>query len=298
MRDNTTLRSRALPAARFSALVIAAITGVFLLAMLIVLLGVGASPIDAALALSQAPGITLTAFACGALTLFLLTVSAPPTTRWGFAWRGAVAASVSVVVAPLALLLTAEWIPGRPGAAGGFFLVFSAIISYVLVGGPVWAGLITVLLRRSLGDPNRNALAPSAPGADLSARDARPVKSTRPPGDRRRLGLLICATGAFVALGITFLSYVPAMYKGADYKCLVEGPSSPLAEISERPGLVTGSFSLWPLGRECTWRRADGTGTVSVNSGNWAATGFAASAALLSLAGAGLAASARRRSLL
>ncbi|GAA3878059.1 hypothetical protein GCM10022381_20610 [Leifsonia kafniensis] len=283
MRVNAAARSRVVPAARFSVLVIGAIAVAFTVASAIVIMGTGVSAADAALMIVQYPLVTATALVGGMLTLFLLIVTATPTTRWDLAWRGAVAACVSVAVAPLVVLLTAEWIPGTPGAAGGFFLVVSALVSFVLVGGPIWAGLVAILLRRSLGPV----------GQDSTPRGAQRLQWAS-PADRRRLGVVLCATGVFVALGITFLSYVPAMYKGADYKCMVEGPRSPLAEISERPGIVTGSFSLWPLGRECTWLRADGAGTVAVDSGNWVATGFAASALVLALVGGGLVASSRR----
>jgi hypothetical protein len=282
MRASADAPSRVLPAVRYSVLVIGAIAAAFAVASGIVRLGTGVPAADAALMLIQRPLITGTVVICGALTLFLLTVSATPTTRWGFAWRGAAAASVSVVVAPLLILLTTEWIPAQPGAAGGFFLVISAVVAFALTGGPLWAGLIAILLRRTLAGPRD------------TGQDAAELPTLASRGERRRLGLGLCAAGAFVALGITFLVYVPAMYQGADYKCLVEGPNSPLAEISERPGLVTGSFSLWPLGRDCTWQRADGMGTVTVDSGNWVATGFAASAALLALVGAGLAAAPGR----
>jgi hypothetical protein len=270
-------------AARYSVLVIGGITIAFTIATAIVIMGAGVPAAEATLMIVQYPLVTISALVFGVLTLFLLTVTATRTTRWNLAWRGALGACVGVAVAPLTVLLTAEWIPGTPGAAGGFFVVFSALASFVLVGGPMWAGLLAILLRRSLGTANE----------DSAPQSVQRLKATS-PADRRRLGVVLCATGIFVALGITVLSYIPAVYKGADYKCLVEGPRSPLAEISERPGIVTGGFSLWPLGRECTWRRADGAGTVGADSGNWVATGFAASALVLALVGGGLAASSPR----
>ncbi len=62
------------------------------------------------------------------------------------------------------------------------------------------------------------------------------------------------------------------MYQGATYKCIVEGPFSPDAEVSERSDVVGGSAALWPLGRACEWARADGAGTVTTHSGRWPLT--------------------------
>ncbi|MGO4103969.1 hypothetical protein AB4Y63_08450 [Leifsonia sp. YAF41] len=267
-------------AVRFSASVIGALALTVAVATILVVVGTGASFTTAVFVLVQRPLVTATALACGFLTLFLLTASAAPTTRWGYAWRGAVAASVSVVVAPLAVLIAEEWIPGRPGMTGGFAIVVGTAAGYILIGGPVWAGLITVLLRRTLVAPGQAA--------------APPLSTRASAIERRRLGLVLCIAGLLTALGITFFSFVAAVYQGADYKCLVDGPHSPLAEISERPGIVTGNFTAWPMGRECTWLRADGVGTVTVDSGNWVATGLAASGMLVALTGAGFIVSARR----
>lgn len=65
---------------------------------------------------------------------------------------------------------------------------------------------------------------------------------------------------------------MPASYKGATYKCRVEGPSSPVAAVSERSDVVTGSPALWPIGRACEWDRSDGAGTITTYSGSWAGT--------------------------
>ena len=65
---------------------------------------------------------------------------------------------------------------------------------------------------------------------------------------------------------------VAAAWQGATYRCLVDGPTSRLAEVSERAGVVSGSASVWPLGRECEWALADETGTVTTHSGSWSVT--------------------------
>jgi hypothetical protein len=65
---------------------------------------------------------------------------------------------------------------------------------------------------------------------------------------------------------------VAAAWQGVTYRCLVDGPTSPLAEVSERAGVVSGSASVWPLGRACEWARADRTGTVTTHSGSRSVT--------------------------
>ncbi|GAB3136207.1 hypothetical protein GCM10027057_13150 [Marisediminicola antarctica] len=57
------------------------------------------------------------------------------------------------------------------------------------------------------------------------------------------------------------------------YKCLVEGPfrdSPPYALVSEAVE-VRGYFSWIPLGRACSWERADGLGFVTALP-DWSAT--------------------------
>ncbi|QYF72977.1 hypothetical protein [Cryobacterium sp. PAMC25264] len=101
------------------------------------------------------------------------------------------------------------------------------------------------------------------------------------------LGLLAAVTGAG-------FSYATAVAQGADHGCLVDGPFSPLADVSERSDIVTGSFSIWPLGRACAWERADGTGTDVARPG-WGTTVFVVGALGLSTVGGGLLAPRRGR---
>ncbi|MFF1574263.1 hypothetical protein ACFVWR_16085 [Leifsonia sp. NPDC058292] len=67
--------------------------------------------------------------------------------------------------------------------------------------------------------------------------------------------------------------------------CFQEGPWSPLARISGSGTTATQSLSFLPLGRQCDWRRADGKGTVSTYSGNWAETSLTYSALAVGFAG-------------
>jgi hypothetical protein len=95
-------------------------------------------------------------------------------------------------------------------------------------------------------------------------------------GDRHRrgrhgfiaFGLIAVILGLLLAAG----QLAAGNYKGSTFKCLVEGPSSELAEVSERAGVVTGDPTMWPLSRACEWDRADGAGTITTYSGNWPGT--------------------------
>jgi hypothetical protein len=108
----------------------------------------------------------------------------------------------------------------------------------------------------------------------------------------RHWGFALLALGLFLGLAIYCLWFVASTYQGLDYKCLVEGPYSPLAVVSEASGIVTGRFGHWPLGRECEWLRADGAGTIVAQSNNWtgsvellASTGIALSGTYLAVCG-------------
>jgi hypothetical protein len=54
------------------------------------------------------------------------------------------------------------------------------------------------------------------------------------------LGLAVALVGLLLAGG----QLVAANYKGPTFKCLVEGPSSSLAEVSEGSDIVTGHPAL------------------------------------------------------
>lgn len=82
------------------------------------------------------------------------------------------------------------------------------------------------------------------------------------------LASLPLATGLLLGAGQIGAS----VYQGATYRCIVDGPASPGAEVSERSYVVEGSAALAPLGRACEWTRADGAGTVTTYSGNWLST--------------------------
>jgi hypothetical protein len=86
-----------------------------------------------------------------------------------------------------------------------------------------------------------------------------------------RWGLTLIVLGLGLALIVYTCAFMLATYQGLDYKCTVDGPRSPLAEVTEAP-VVTGEFIHWPLGRQCTAPRADGTGVVVTRSADWTGT--------------------------
>ncbi|WP_085367778.1 hypothetical protein [Leifsonia sp. NCR5] len=95
---------------------------------------------------------------------------------------------------------------------------------------------------------------------------------------------------AFTVAGALMVAY--GLYAGFSMiasattnTCRQEGPSSPLAVISEGGDVVNQSLSGWPLGRACEWRRADGSGTVTTHSGSADSTAGVYGAILI---GAGL----------
>lgn len=263
---------RLAPAARFAVTVMLASVGVVVGTIGIIALSRGASPGEAwTLALGgypvQAAGAV--AVVAGTVTLTLLLVFSPPAGRWGLGVRSALAGYAGVISAALTLLLVAEWIPGEPGAAGGASLLAAAILGFTVAGGPLWIGLIAVLL-------GRTALLPPGTGTQrLSA------------SERTRFGTVLIVAGLGAAALVTAGAYLVAVHGGLDYACAVEGPFSPLAEMSERADGVSGSFSWWPLGRNCTWAAASGTGTVLATSG-WGHTVFLAVSLGVAAVGIGL----------
>ena len=85
---------------------------------------------------------------------------------------------------------------------------------------------------------------------------------------------------AYVSVGAVLLLYglsTILFVVGAANKatCGEEGPWSPIALVSERSDAVHEQLSWWPLGRQCDWKRADGHGTVTTNSGNLASSSTA-----------------------
>ncbi|WP_104163997.1 hypothetical protein [Cryobacterium sp. N22] len=265
---NTARRIRPVVAARFALTVMLAAVAVAATAVLVIALRRGASLGEAWAEVAGAyPGLAAVAVVIGAGTLTLLLVFSPPAGRWGLGWRSALAGYAGLIAAALSLLLLTEWLPGQPGAAGGAAVIAAAMLGFTLAGGPLWIGLIAVLL-------GRTALLPAGIGKQrLSA------------AQRTRFGTVLIVAGLGAAALVTAGAYLVAVHGGLGYACSVEGPFSPLGAVSERAGVVSGSFSWWPLGRTCTWDAASGSGTVLATSG-WGNTVFVA--VLLGVAAAGI----------
>lgn len=264
---NSERRMPVAAAARFAATVMLASAGVAAggIGMFALVRGAALGDVWATVA-SAYPVQVGVAFVTGAGTLTLLLVFSPPTGRWGVGVRSALAGYAAVISAALSLLLVAEWIPGQPGAAGGAAVVAAAILGFTVVGGPLWIGLIAVLLART------PLLPPGAGTHRLSG------------SERSRFGTVLIVAGLGAAALVTAGAYLVAVHGGLDYACYVEGPFSPLAELSERAGVVSGSFSWWPLGRSCTWAAASGTGTVLATAG-WAHTALVMASLAVAAAG-------------
>jgi len=88
--------------------------------------------------------------------------------------------------------------------------------------------------------------------------------------------LLLVASGAFF-LAVRLI-YV---YKGATYKCAVDGPF--LGHSSGEAQLVSGSFSTWPLGRECIYMSGAVIETTRGAGDAWILTGLTYGPALIGL---------------
>lgn len=86
-----------------------------------------------------------------------------------------------------------------------------------------------------------------------------------------RWGLTLVVLGVGMALIVYSLAFMLATYQGLDYRCTVAGPTSPLAEVTEE-SVVRGEFAHWPLRRQCTQPRADGTGVIVTRSDGWTGT--------------------------
>ncbi|GAB3127902.1 hypothetical protein [Glaciibacter psychrotolerans] len=109
-------------------------------------------------------------------------------------------------------------------------------------------------------------------------------------GTRRRvirlIGIWLLVVGAVAFVVVVGETWAGAVNKGVDYKCRVEGPHPTvpaLALVSEAVH-VHGYFSWLPLGRACTWERADGLGFVTAGP-DWQDTLTAAGSALVAVVG-------------
>jgi hypothetical protein len=269
--DDTTHAVTVVEAARLSVLFAASVGVVTFAAILAITVGDhGGSGMPALHLLNVFLSWPLWAVLISGVALFALTARRYLFTRWDFAWRGALSCYIGIATATCGTLVIG--IAGSNlGYGGGFIWVVVSLIGFTIIGGPVLAGLLAALLRPRRLREDRTA---------VERTDA-----------RRRLGHVVLFAGAALCLGLVGSSALVSAHGGLEYKCLVEGPrptEPPLAVVSEASGIVEGSFTLWPVGRQCEWDRADGLGTVTANSGAWGTTAFAGGGALLAIAGAGM----------
>ena len=91
------------------------------------------------------------------------------------------------------------------------------------------------------------------------------------------VGVVLLAASGTLFLAARLL-YV---YKGATYKCAVEGPYLDHSSIETQ--LVSGSFSAWPLARECTYMSGAVIETTRGADDAWILTGLTYGPALMGL---------------
>lgn len=89
----------------------------------------------------------------------------------------------------------------------------------------------------------------------------------------KRFTIALIAAGVVVAAG-GLLSILAALGAASTNSCQKDGPFSPSAGPSA-VSLTAQRTTTWPLGRECTWIRRDGSGFVTTNSGSIAHTSAA-----------------------
>jgi len=89
------------------------------------------------------------------------------------------------------------------------------------------------------------------------------------------VALLVASATFFLAVRLVYV------YKGATYKCAVEGPF--LAHPSGEAQLLSGSFSTWPLGRECTYMSRAVVETMRGAGDAWILTGLTYGPAVIGL---------------
>jgi hypothetical protein len=89
------------------------------------------------------------------------------------------------------------------------------------------------------------------------------------------VALLVASATLFLAARLLYV------YKGATYKCAVEGPYLEHAYVETQ--LVSGSFSAWPLARECTYMSGAVIETTRGADDAWILTGLTYGPAVVGL---------------
>jgi hypothetical protein len=87
----------------------------------------------------------------------------------------------------------------------------------------------------------------------------------------RWAGLAIVAAAVVLLVSPVAVKIVAAGFPHATTACLSEGPYSPTAD-GYAPGLVDGTITVFPPGRDCEWLDSEGGGVTVTRTGNWSAT--------------------------
>ncbi|MDF9277756.1 hypothetical protein P4U43_08135 [Arthrobacter sp. EH-1B-1] len=87
---------------------------------------------------------------------------------------------------------------------------------------------------------------------------------------------LLLAIGAMLSVSALFDAYAGHPGDTAEYLCVVDHPlpdgvELPINEYNEG-SRVEGRWTLWPLGRECTWHSTVSDGTLTYQVGGWEPT--------------------------
>ncbi|MET0933468.1 MAG: hypothetical protein ABWX56_07130 [Mycetocola sp.] len=104
--------------------------------------------------------------------------------------------------------------------------------------------------------------------------------------DVQRLRMFLVVAGVIGMIWALGVGGAAAQYGGVEYRCMVEGPfptSPPMASLTEGEP-ERAYLSVWPYGRACEWKRADGQGPVTAFS-DWSATGGFLACAAMAIAG-------------
>lgn len=110
---------------------------------------------------------------------------------------------------------------------------------------------------------------------------------------------VLLAVGAVLCVGALWNAYIHRLGDSAEYLCIVgsvpQGVNKPLDEFNEG-SRVEGRWTVWPMGRECTWHSTVSDRTVVYHSGGWQPTWLMLLGMTLSGAGTCVALQSRRPS--
>lgn len=111
---------------------------------------------------------------------------------------------------------------------------------------------------------------------------------------------VLLAVGVMLCLGAVWNAYAHKPGDTAGYLCVVglppEGVDRPLDEFNEG-SRVKGRWTVWPMGRACTWHSVESERTLTYPSGGWGPTWLMLVGVTLASVGLGIALKPRRPSM-